>query len=253
MRQSQRILAVVNDRALYDKVAKPLTRSSFEVNRVPSGAGALILVGNLRYNLILVEAPLPDIDLQSFVAAIRTFDSPCVGSSVVVLARNEEAARLSDALSGDDVLVVAASAEPAAVQSAISQALGVAARAAARLLVQLDAALEEGRLQRVGQTANISETGMLLSGTPPIPHGSRVRLTLELPGDPRTLSLSGEVVRHTSPEAESVTGIGVRFVEVAADSGARLREFLAQLHAQGEAAAEEEPELGRGEQAPATG
>ncbi len=253
MRQSQRILAVVNDRALYDKVAKPLTRSSFEVNRVPSGAGALILVGNLRYNLILVEAPLPDLDLGSFVAAVRTIDSPCVGSSVVVLARNEDAGRLSERWAGDGVSVVAASAEPAELQSAISQALGVAVRSSARLLVQLEADLEGARLKRVGQTANISETGMLLSGTPPIPQGARVRLTLELPGDPRTLSLTGEVVRHASPEVESRSGIGVRFIEVAADSGTRLREFLDEVRAQSEDAREDQPGADLGEPAPATG
>lgn len=228
MRQSQRILAVVNDRALYEKVAKPLDRSSFEVNRVPSGAGALILVGNLRYDLILIEAPLPDLDLPDFLAAVRTIDSPCSGSSVVVLAQTEEAGFLSDSVLDESVSVAPASAQASELQSKISQSLGSAARSAARILVQIEADLDEGVVQRVGQTANLSETGMLLTGTRSIPVGSRVDVTLELPGDPRTLTLAGEVVRHASKEVEQVTGIGVRFQDVGDETAERLREFVSE-------------------------
>ncbi len=226
MRQSQRILAVVNDRNLYAKVSKPLDRSAFEVNRVTSGAGALILVGNLRYDLILVEAPLPDLELQDFIAAVRTFDSPCVGSSVVVLAQSPDAANLSDLVLEDDVTVVAASDDAADLHSRISHSLGVAVRASARVLVQIEAHIEGGTLQRVGQTANISETGVLLTGTPPIPLGARVDLRLELPDGGRELDLRGEVIRHASPEVENVTGIGVRFLAVEGEMTQRLRAFV---------------------------
>jgi CheY-like chemotaxis protein len=226
MRKSQRILAVVNDRELYDKIAHLLDRSSFEVNRVPSGAGALILVGNLRYDLILVEAPLPDLDLQDFVAAVRTLDSPCAGSSVLALGKTEEACNLGDTLVGDDIAVLPASAEADEIQTTISKSLGVAVRTAARLLVQVDAQLEEGSFQRMTQTANISETGMLLSGAPPIALGTEVRLAFELPDDPRTLVITAEVVRHASQEVENLSGIGVRFLQFETDSGTRLEDYL---------------------------
>lgn len=226
MRKSQRILAVVNDRELYDKIAHLLDRSSFEVNRVPSGAGALILVGNLRYDLILVEAPLPDLDLQDFVAAVRTLDSPCAGSSVLALGKTEDACNLGDTLIGDDIAVLPASAEPDEIQSTISKSLGVAVRTAARLLVQIDAQLEEGSFQRMTQTANISETGMLLSAAPPIALGSEVKLSFELPDDPRSLTITAEVVRHASAEVENISGIGVRFVQFESDSGTRLVDYL---------------------------
>ncbi len=227
MRQSQRILAVVNDRALYEKVAGPLERSSFEVNRVPSGAGALILVGNLRYDLILLQAPLPDLDLPDFLAAVRTIDCPCAGSSVIVLARDESVADPASTSLDDSVTVMPASVETAEIQSQISQSLGVAVRAATRIVVQIEAHLEEGVIQRVGQTANMSETGMLLTGAPTLPIGAGVDLTMELPGDPRPLTVSGEVIRHAAPEVENVTGIGVRFVNVSSETAERLREFLA--------------------------
>ena len=240
MNQSQRILAVVNDQDLYKKLANFLDRSSFEVNRVPSGAGALILVGNLRYDLILVEAPLPDLDLQNFVTAVRTLDSPCAGSSLLLLAK-DEAFELSEALLGEDTAVVSADAEVRTIQGAISELLGVAVRSAARILVQLHARLGEGSFKRVGQTANISETGMLVTGAPEIPLGSEVELEFELPGDSRPICIKAEVVRHASPEVENVAGIGVRFTEVSAESAQRLRDFLqVRLDASEDADGEEE-------------
>ena len=230
MRQSQRILAVVNDRALFDKVAHPLGRSSLEVNRVPSGAGALILVGNLKYDLILVEAPLPDLDLAQFIAAVRTIDSPCSASAVMVLAQTAEAADLSATL-GEDVTVLAAKADVPELHSTISRALGVAVRARSRVVVQIEAALDEGPFQRVGQSANLSETGLLLTGTPSLPIGVPVKLTLELPDDPHPLRLAGEVVRHATPEVDDLSGIGVRFLDVSNESAERLRKFVLEQRA----------------------
>lgn len=226
MRRSQRILAVVNDRALYKKLAHLLDRSSFEVNRIPSGAGALILVGNLRYDLIVVEAPLPDLDVQSFLNAVRTLDSPCSASSVLILTQGAEELDISDSLLGDDMAVLPSDSEDRVMQSTASQLLGVAARSAARLLVQLHARVGEGSFKRVAQTANISETGMLLSGAPELPLKSKLELEFELPGDSRPIQATAEVVRHASPDVENLTGIGVRFLEMSAEAAERLKDFL---------------------------
>ena len=227
MKTSQRILAVVNDRALYKKVADLFDRSSFEVNRIPSGAGALILIGNLRYDLIVVEAPLSDLRLPDFITAVRTLDSPCSGSPVLVLAQGESARPAEALTQGEDVDVISAESDFQEIQAAVSQLLGVAVRSATRILVQLHARLGEGTFKRVGQSANVSETGMLVTGTPELPFVCEVELEFELPGDSRPLAAKAQVVRHASPEVENVSGIGVRFSEISAETAVRLREFLA--------------------------
>jgi c-di-GMP-binding flagellar brake protein YcgR len=112
------------------------------------------------------------------------------------------------------------------MQSTASQLLGVAARSAARLLVQLHARVGEGSFKRVAQTANISETGMLLSGAPELPLKSKLELEFELPGDSRPIQAIAEVVRHASPEVENLTGIGVRFIEMSSEAAERLQDFL---------------------------
>lgn len=225
MKETKRILVAVRRRELWDQIAGLLGRSGFEVNRVPSGAGALILVGNLRYDLIIVEAPLPDLDLQEFVAAVRTLDSPCAGSSVLVMARDESVG-LSSALSGDRVVILPADTERERLQKSVSQLLGVALRTAARLLVQIETEMENGTSARVAQTVNLSESGMLLRSAPLAPIGSEVRLTFALPGDPAEIVARAEVVRHTAPELELVRGIGVHFVELPAETVERLRSFV---------------------------
>lgn len=236
MTSNKRILAVVTDRELYEKVANLLNRASLEVNRVPSGAGALILVGNLRYDLILVEAPLSDLGLQDFVAAVRTLDSPCAASSILVLTRDQEAGQLSGALLSDEVIVLPATAESSDIQREISRVLGVALRTTTRLLVQLETETDDGSKRRMGQTVNLSETGMLLSGIR-AEIGSQVRLTFSLPGDSREIVSTAEVVRRTQPEVEKVSAIGVRFVELEAEAAGRLRDFVNGHSAAGVAAA----------------
>lgn len=225
MKKSKRILAAVRQRDLWDRVAKLLSRSSFEVNRVPSGAGALILVGNLRYDLIIVEAPLSDLDLQEFVAAVTTLDSPCAGSSVLVMAR-DESVRLSRSLSGGQVVILPIDASRDDLQKSVSQLLGVAIRTAARLLVQIETEMESGSSNVVAQTVNLSESGMLLRSAPLAPVGSEARLTFTLPGDGDAIVARAEVVRHSAPELELVTGIGVRFIDLPAEARARLRDFV---------------------------
>ncbi len=226
MSKIRRILAVITDPVLFRKVESLLGRSTFEVNRVPSGAGALILIGNLRYDLILVQSPLPDLALQDFVAAVRTLDSPCAGSAIVILNREGSEERLSEALLGDLVRVVPADAEESEIEKGISSVLGVSRRTSSRLLVHLRAEMDEGVSQRICQTVNLSETGMLLKGAPAAPIGSQVRVRFCLPKDSRAIEGEAEVVRYTSPAIEKVVGVAVRFVSLEAEDLFRLRDFV---------------------------
>src|SRR5690348_12202048 len=66
---------------------------------------------------------------------------------------------------------------------------------------------------------DLSADGAFLRGSRPAlaARGERLRLSLEIPTDPRPIELSARVVRVTSE------GVGVRFEEVSARDRARLR------------------------------
>ncbi len=226
MAKKKRILAVVGDRNLYLKLEKLMNREAFEVNRVPSGAGALVLTGNLQYDLILLEAPLPDLGLQQFLSAIRTLESPCAASAILVLARDEHVGPLAIALDGDFVETISSSADEAQMQKAVTAVLGVAARIGSRVLVEIEVVLEGVTSRKVCQTENFSETGVLLRSTMPPEIGSRLRLSFSLPSDARPIVADGQVVRFTDPERETTRGMAVRFLCFEEDGRERLREFV---------------------------
>jgi len=71
------------------------------------------------------------------------------------------------------------------------------------------------------RATNLSIGGLWLDGTLPHPPGTRVSLDIELPGE-GLLCVLGEVVVHRTPKP----GMGVRFVELAADKRTRLEAFL---------------------------
>jgi DNA-binding NarL/FixJ family response regulator len=222
----KRILAVVTDLALFRKLEELLRRASFEVNRVPSGAGALVLVGNVKYNLVLAGLPLPDLGLQEFLSSLRALDSEGVGSPLVVLAPEPDVPALSKALEGDLLKVVSETAEEREIQRAISEVLGVAARTSTRLMVDMEVAISGASQRRLVQTQNLSETGMLLRASESPEVGTHVQLSFRLPDDSHPLSIEAEVVREAIPGKEGLRGFAVRYVGLRPDDLERIQDFV---------------------------
>ena len=111
-------------------------------------------------------------------------------------------------------------------------------RAAARVMVQLDATIDDGKMARMYQTQNLSSSGMLLRTSKPLPVGTEVDVQFLFPGDPALpkTSLPGGygfvegraiVVRHTHPIKEAIKGMGIRFVGLEERGREMLADFLA--------------------------
>lgn len=223
-----RILAVGIDRLLYDKIEPLLNRSYFDVDRVPRGESALILCSQVRFDLMIVGYPLPDMSLDALLEGIRRPESPCAENQLLLLAPAEQLAELHP-LVGDGVDAVMSIGQPVQLlEEVASRLLEVAPRTATRLMVKLEAELREGKSLTLCQTENVSETGMLLRTDRLYPVGTQVQFELFLPGDRAAISGRAEVVRHTHQLIERVEGLGVRFAEFAGEGRRRLQEFLVQ-------------------------
>ena len=110
-------------------------------------------------------------------------------------------------------------------------------RSAVRVMVQLDATVDDGKMARMYQTQNLSNSGVLLRAHKPLPVGTRVAVQFLFPGDP-ILSKSklpggygfveGEavVVRHTHPVKEAIEGMALRFLALESRGRAMLSDFL---------------------------
>jgi hypothetical protein len=66
----------------------------------------------------------------------------------------------------------------------------------------------------------------LLHGTEAFGPGSHFDFVFSLPGEPRPLEGTAEVVRRADLDREEVHGIGVRFVHLRHDGRYRLERFI---------------------------
>ena len=83
----------------------------------------------------------------------------------------------------------------------------------------------EGRTQRVeaiwGTVVNLSANGMLVELGFPLPPGTNLDFSFQLPGDDAPVTGSGQIVRRATPSR-----YGVRFDGLGGDSIERLHRFV---------------------------
>ena len=116
-------------------------------------------------------------------------------------------------------------------------------RRSIRLMVQLAATIDDGKVARMCHTENLSSSGMLVRTKAPLPVGTRVDIQFLFRSDPELIKdvlpggygfVQGEatIVRHTDPVKESTRGMGLRFTRLEEHGRLLLDRFL-NLHQQG--------------------
>jgi DNA-binding NarL/FixJ family response regulator len=221
------ILVVGVEPARFERIEPLLSRICFAVDRTEHGKVGLGLSARLAFDLVIVYHPLPDLTLEDFIAAIRGQDSPSAGSQLLVLTedpRLEEARRLARL---GPSLVLSVNETRTLVEEVASRLLGVAPRVATRLPVRLDVQLQEGLAAVMGQSEDVSGTGMLVRADGSFPLGTKVVFQIQLPDDPTPVQGEAAVVHHTVVGNEKVLGVGLRFLAFKNNGLRRLRVFVA--------------------------
>ncbi len=213
----------------FGRVVPFLARDAFDVDRFPSGTGALELTAHVSIEVLLVRYPLPDMDLGVFLQAVRQPDSKCLTSPILVLA-DAAAASEADAYIGrgaNRVLHLEAAEDD--LQAAVSSLLAVAPRKDARFLARMEIKLGGAKDMILCQTENMSASGMLIKTERRYDKGTRIDFEYSLPDDVRPISGVAEVVRHTMVGRDQVGGIGMRFLSFAGDSQRRFESYVNSL------------------------
>ena len=78
------------------------------------------------------------------------------------------------------------------------------------------------------RAGNLSRGGLRLDHTIPLPLGTQVNLTFTLPGDSVPVQVAGEIVSNAGPED---LRMGVKFVNLKAESQAQIDAYLARVAA----------------------
>ena len=231
---AQRILTIVLSRELFDKLKPFLGRETLDISTATNGKGSLVLLHNLAFSLIVVEHPLPDMDFAELMAEIRGAESRSHESPVLVLTRQDPEALT--AIYDDPLLTFhTLHAEADELLMLTANRLGVAARRASRLLVQIRVELGAAQIMRACQSVNISESGLLLRSERPLPLETEVDLRFSLPYSTRNIQAQGRVVRYTDPDAEGLVGLAVHFDAIGDEDREAIASFIADRAAAGKA------------------
>ena len=219
-------ILVVGPGREFFKIAPLLRRANFEVNQAASAEAALLLTTSVAYNLIVVVHPLRELGTTELLQRVWQQDSASADAPVLILAAAESVGELAELAESGRVTVVSSSQPENSLHQAISQQLGVAARSASRLLVRLRVKAGTETSVRICQTENISESEMLVRTSQLFPVGTEMEVEISVGAREGPIVARARVVRHTVPSVERVTGMGLRFVDIASEMKERLREFV---------------------------
>ncbi len=226
MPKQLKLLVIGPEDHLPDSAHEILRRDAIRMHRVQTAAEALILTGNMPYDLLMVAEPLPDLDTATILGSLQSLDWTSAGAPAMVFVSPAAIETAATGLQRFPVRVLSRDTERGEIQQAMAELLGVAVRSSMRMIVNIQVELEEAGTLRCFQSENLSESGMLLRGARSIPVGAPLRVAFNLPDETDPITGKAIVVRHTGPgEAE---GIGIRFVDFAESHVLRLRRFVDQ-------------------------
>lgn len=223
----RRILAVGLEPDLYRRIEALLNRSYFEVDNVPRGEGGRVLCSAIPFDLLIVRFPLPDMEVADLVAALRSEESPCARSHLLLVADPE---RLGEAqrLVGEGADAALATDRAGDLMSKLAaRLLHVAPRVAARIMVHLQVRISDGERHVFCQTADLSTSGMFVRTEESYPAETRMAFQLLLPEEREAVTGTAAVVRSAAGGTNGPEGIGLRFVDFRPGCESRLRAYLA--------------------------
>lgn len=197
--------------------------------RVDDG-GSFALASRRGFDLVISQCPLSGMSAAKILECLHVGPSSTAEAPVVLLTREAYLPTLEQVPQDHRRGVTITSALTDGLK-AIADALSIADRASAKLMVQIEMIIESARFQRVCQTHDISPSGMLLCTNRMLPVGAVLPFSLELPEDSEPIHGSGEIVRHARPEREPSPAMGVRFLGLHGDGPERLETFISTCRA----------------------
>ena len=189
-----------------------LDRTTIPCVRVESGKLCLEEAAQREFGLILARVPLPDLSVPALAIGLNQRFSLNTRTPLLLLAEGRQY-QAALAYQNPAIQVIDVSKSPAKVSKAVSDALGIAMRAAARLDVELELEAEIDRDRRHCRTRDISRSGMLLDSTEPLPIGTEFVFNFTLPERFTPIHGRGQVVRHEGSVQSPRAGMGVKFIE----------------------------------------
>lgn len=222
----QRVVLTAVSGELRDRLLEALGPFSAEAVEVPSVQRALELTGTIPIHLLVVRYPLEGLSFAQFLREFREGGGASRGAQVLVLAPGRSIGGLKRS-AGPGVAFLRSDSELGALTDTFMTFLRRAPRFAGNLMVGADLELPTGRVRKMLQIENISETGMLLRTRASIAVGDQFSFELQIPELREPIQGTAEVVRLSKgPGQQTRKGVGVKITTFVGDSRERLKKFL---------------------------
>lgn len=222
------IMTVGSEGGPLKRLEPVLARSHLDVQHVSLASTALKLVASKSPIVMIVSFPLNDLRPEEFFPRLDTCMTSLKDTKVILLADERYLAQLEPHLDERHVLL-SPTWNPELLQSYVLSLLPTQPtepRAAKRLILKLEVEMGNGPRLRLCQSDNISETGMLVRTSFLLPVGTQVRIAITLPSQPQPVQATAEIVRHTDPDREKISGLGLRFRQFKGQGLEALKEYI---------------------------
>lgn len=205
-----------------------LARANFHIERIPRAQEAIERLVAEPYDSVITSFPLMSVSFRTFLVTLRKPPSASANAKLLVTVDDDHRGEVSPYLveRGIDE-VVSPLEDPLLVQHAVSNILGVAPRAAVRLVLRLEAALEAGPKSLFCTSVDLSTSGALIESDDVLPLGTHATLKLFLPDVREPVAVNSQVVRHADPRYDRARGFAVRFLALDPVVREHLDRFLA--------------------------
>lgn len=232
MVERENILVVEVDTDTYDDIASVLNRISFDVDRIPTATAGLELVSLVGFRAIIVNHSLKTMSLGEFLTQVKEPHSASREASVGLLVSATESAFDPAAVPDGVNAVIRPERGQSDTEQQLCALLGIAHRAAVRVMVKIDVTLGEHQKDCfVVQTNDLSASGFFAITNRLAPVGSRANVTFNFPGEQSPFTAEAEVARHSVGARSEKQGMGLRFTSFRDGDVGRLSRYLESLPA----------------------
>ncbi|MBZ0113580.1 MAG: PilZ domain-containing protein [Thermoanaerobaculia bacterium] len=228
-RERKKVLAIHLKADVYEKVAPLLDRRDFQVDLFPRASHALEILSLVAFDALLAGYPLPNGSAKPLLDALRAEGSLNRSTPLIFLCDAGFEAEAESWVGRGASRIIPMADAPDRVQLEVSKIVDIAPRSDLRFMLRMKVQLEDGSQLALGQTDNVSRTGMLVTGGEAYPLGSKLSFEFFLGNESSPVSGQGVVVRHTTPGRESMGGMGIRFDDFEKDGKRRLERYLDRL------------------------
>ena len=220
------ILVVDNDRVGNLKLATLIKRFDYNVFVATNSADYVRMVNSILPHLVLLNLNMPGVEGKTCLEWLRS-NKGLDMIHVVVMGEEKDGEELDKSLEKGANAKIIRPAGPSALFRTVEDLMATTSRKVPRLRVIFKVTVTHGKTMRQTYVTSISENGVFVRTMNPLPNGTKLKLSMALPGA-KPLELEGEVIYGVQYSSEKFNepGMAVLFADLPEEVRLGIRKFV---------------------------